>query len=102
MRLTVWAAIDTRDPYKRLCAVADTARELADMLGIKAESIYEHRAKTRKGVLPEKYVRIEIPDDKEETAALCSSVDLASDYNCTVPEKDWMAYQAVVMKREQK
>ena len=28
---------------------------------------------------------------------LFSAVDLASDYNCKVPEKDWLAYQAAEM-----
>ncbi len=100
--MVVWAEIDTKDKYKRLCAVADTAEELAEMQHVKVETIYEHRSKAKKGLLPEKYLRIEIPDDEEEIQNLVNSVDLACDWNGTVPEEDWLAYQAVVKRRKEK
>lgn len=100
--MVVWAAIDTKDKYKRLCAVADTVEELARMQHVKPETIYEHRSKAKKGLLPEKYLRIELPDDEEEIQNLISSVELGRDYNISVPEEDWLAYQAAVKRRKEK
>lgn len=98
--MVVWAAIDTGDEYKRLCAVADTAEELAELLHISVKSIYSNRTRAKKGLAPEKFIRIEIPDDSEETQNLIAAIDLASDYNSSIEEKDWLAYQAAVMKKE--
>ncbi len=98
--MVLWAAVDTRDKYKRLCAVADTPQELADMMHIKVSTIYECVSKAKKGLAPERYIRVEIPDELEETQNLLDAVEFASDYNCKVPEQDWLAYQAAVMKKE--
>lgn len=98
--MVLWAAVDTRDKYKRLCAVADTPQELADMMHVKVSTIYECVSKSKKGLAPERYIRVEIPDDLEETQNLINAVDLAGDYNSKVPEEDWIAYQAAVMKKE--
>lgn len=98
--MVLWAAVDTRDKYKRLCAVADTPQELADMMHVKVSTIYECVSKAKKGLAPERYIRVEIPDDLEETQNLINAVDLAGDYNSKVPEGDWLAYQAAVMKKE--
>lgn len=92
--MILWAAVDTRDKYKRLCAVADTPQELAKMMHVKPSSIHEAVSRAKKGLVQEKYLRIEIPDDEEELEKLSGAVDLASDYNCKVPEEDWLAYQA--------
>lgn len=100
--MILWAAVDTKDPYKRLCAVADTAQELADMLHIKVTTIYECVSRARKGLVPERFIRVEVPDDEEEVQNLFSSVEFARDWNCTVPEEDWLAYQAAVMKKEER
>lgn len=98
--MVLWAAVDTRDKYRRLCAVADTPQELAEMMHIKVSTIYECVSKAKKGLAQERYIRIEIPDDMEETQSLIDAVDLASDYNCEVPEGDWLAYQAAEMHFE--
>lgn len=98
--MILWAAVDTRDKYKRLCAVADTPQELAKMMHVKPSSIQEAVSRAKKGLIQEKYLRIEIPDDMEETQDLIDAVDLASDYNCKVPEEDWLAYQAAEMHFE--
>lgn len=100
--MVLWAAVDTRDKYKRLCAVADTPQELADMMHVKVSTIYECVSKAKKGLAPERYIRVEIPDDLEETQNLLNAVDLASDYNSSIEEKDWLAYQAAVMKKEER
>lgn len=100
--MILWAAVDTKDPYKRLCAVADTAQDLADMMHIKVTTIYECVSRARRGLAPEKFIRIEVPDDEEETQKLFSSVELGRDWNSTVLEKDWLAYQAVAMKKEER
>lgn len=100
--MILWAAIDTRDPYKRLCAVADTPQELAKMMHVKPSSIHEAVSRAKKGLVQEKYLRIEIPDDEEELEKLSGAVDLASDYNCKVPEEDWLAYQAAEMNASKK
>ena len=98
--MVLWAAVDTRDKYRRLCTVADTPQELADMMHIKVSTIYECVSKAKKGLAQERYIRIEIPDDMEETQNLIDAVDLAGDYNCKVPKEDWLAYQVAVMKKE--
>lgn len=98
--MVLWAAVDTRDKYKRLCAVADTPQELADMMHVKVSTIYECVSKAKRGLAPERYIRVEIPDDLEETQNLINAVDLANDYNSGIEEKDWIAYQAAVMKKE--
>lgn len=100
--MVLWAAVDTKDPYKRLCAVADTAQELADMLGIRVKTIYECVSRARKGLAPERFIRVEVPDSEEEIQDLFSAVEIGRDHNCTVPEKDWLAYQAADMRKGRK
>ena len=63
--MILWAAVDTRDKYKRLCAVADTPQELAKMMHVKPSSIQEAVSRAKKGLIQEKYLRIEIPDDMD-------------------------------------
>ena len=93
--MNLWAAIDTRDKYKRICAVADSAGELARMLGITRNEIYIHRSLAKKGKVPERYIKIEIPEDDEDIQELRECVEYAIDHNMDVKEEDWIKYQAL-------
>ena len=65
--MTLWMAV-TDDEYELPIAVGRSAFELADMLGVKANSIYAYfcDCKASKRKCKNKYTKVEIDDDDEE------------------------------------
>ena len=59
---TVWIAV-TADKYQLPIAVADTARELAEMRGTTTNNVISCALKTRQGKMKPKYLKIEIEED---------------------------------------
>ena len=96
-RMHLWVAIDPKDPYKRVVAVADTTQELAKMLGISRKAIYVHRNLAKNGKVPEKYLKIEIPED-DDIQELKDFVEYARDTSGEIPDEDWTKYQAIFDK----
>lgn len=94
MKMYLWAAIDPRDKYERIVAVADSADELAEKLGITRNAIYIHRSLVKRGMLRERYLKIEIPDDDEGIQELEECVEYARDTGLEVSREDWLKYQA--------
>ena len=59
----IWLAVEA-DEYELPIAVADTARELAELFGVRADSVIDSASKNRSGKLSgRKFIRVE--DDNE-------------------------------------
>ena len=57
----------SQDKYELPTAVADTARELGRMIGVKENTILTHISLIKKGQLKrQKYFRIEIEEERDE------------------------------------
>ena len=60
--MTLWMLV-TNDKYELPIAVADSAADLARMLGINANTIYSAVCRTDKLGYWSRYVRVEVEDD---------------------------------------
>ena len=93
--MIVWAAVEP-DEYELIYAVADSAQQLANLLGIKKGTIYRNMMFARQGKAKPRYLRIEIPDDENEQDLILAAVDHAVDMNCSfIPQDELIAVQAI-------
>lgn len=61
--MTIWMEV-TRDRYELPVAVADSATELAEIVGVKPQSICQSRMRAEKGKLRhQRFIRVEVDDD---------------------------------------
>lgn len=94
----LWVAL-SKDKYKLPVAVADSRAELAEMMHTTKNAISSNISRYKRGLGPERYAKVEVPEEKEDIENLISAVDLEIDMNCPVPEKDLRAYQAMDLIR---
>lgn len=61
--MEIWMQLSS-DEYKLPTAVADSREELANMCGVRPDSILVSIYRSRKGIMPEKYCRVVVPDEE--------------------------------------
>lgn len=60
--ITVWMKV-TLDEYELPVAIADTAGQLADLIGVRTNNIYSAISNARQGGYRCSYVKVEIEED---------------------------------------
>lgn len=65
MTNTVWMEV-TKDKYSLPIRIADSAKELAYMVGVKPETISSEASRFKRGILKTaRYIRVDIDDETE-------------------------------------
>lgn len=64
--MAIWLAV-TRDKYEHPVALADSIEELAEMCGVKVNSIYSYMSHAKKSGGRCKYIRIEEGEEDGQT-----------------------------------
>lgn len=60
--MTIWMEV-TKDRYELPITVADSAKELAEMIGVKPQSIWQHESRASQGKLKrQRFVRVEVEE----------------------------------------
>lgn len=94
--MILWMSL-SRDEYKLPEVVVDSIQELAEKCGVTPGSIYVSMCRSRKGIMPEKYCRVETSDNEVDN--LIWGTDWAVDNGFEIDDAEYRKYLALCKKR---